>query len=66
MMSPTNRADFQNGQRSDAFVGLNYLGTDFLKGHRFAIELGTPFYQYLHGLQMNQDFTGIFGYQKTF
>ena len=41
-----------------AYVGGNFIGTDFAKGHRVALEVGTPVGK--------PSLIAILGWQKTF
>ena len=69
IMGPVQTAnpDFQGGERIDILGGVNFLVTDgALKGNRFAIEFGAPFYQDLNGPQMETNWTLTAGWQLAF
>jgi hypothetical protein len=56
-----------DGRRLDLSFGVNYLFNEgFLQDNRLAIELGTPIYQRLDGLQMEVDYKLTVGWQKIF
>ncbi len=47
----TNRPDFQGRSNLNLYGGLNAV----IRGHRLAIEVGTPVYQNVQGFQLEQD-----------
>ncbi len=50
----------------DLHVGVNLLGQQgALKGHRLALELGTPIYEKVDGLQMSNDWVTTLAWQKA-
>jgi len=66
VMAPVQTAnpDFLGGDRAEAGVGVNLLGTQgALSGHRVALEMLWPFYQDLNGPQLETDHTLTVGYQ---
>ncbi len=64
---PTADPTLRGGKRIDAFAGLNYYcQSGPLKGHRLALEAGTPIYQNLDGPQLGMDWMVILGWQKSF
>jgi len=66
MMSPVNDPTLQHGNTTSIHLGFNLLGTDYLPGHRLALEVGTPIYQDLSGPQMKAISNVTLGYQKAF
>ena len=66
-MSTLFRTDFQGGQTIDGAVGANFLVTGGpLKGHRFAVEASMPLYENFNGIQMQQQYKFMIGYQVAF
>lgn len=66
-MNPVMNADQLGGQRVDALIGFNLMGTSgSIKGHRLAVEFGMPAYQDLDGPQLETDSNLIIGWQKAF
>jgi len=64
MMVPTADPDLRGGDRVDALVGVNFYGrSGWINGHRLAIEFGVPVYQWLHGPQLETDWTIMAGWQ---
>lgn len=66
---PVQTADPDNygGEKVDLALGVNLVGqTGAFKGHRLALEVSTPIYQDLNGVQMEQDFSFTIGWQKAF
>lgn len=64
---PTADPDLRGGERIDAFAGINYyFQGGALKGHRLAVEAGTPIYQDLDGPQLGMDWMMTVGWQKAF
>ena len=64
---PTANPNIQGGDRIDVFGGINYLCRQGpLKGHRFAVEAGTPVYQDLDGPRLGMDWMVTAGWQKAF
>jgi hypothetical protein len=52
---PTNRTNFQAGQRLNILFGLNYVfPSGILQGQRLGVEGGVPLYQNLSGPQLQQ------------
>lgn len=66
MMSPAFDPKNYHGQRHYALVGFNYIGTTFLKGHRFALEYAMPTSQNLSGYQLKSLPSFTLGWQKAF
>ena len=67
MMVPTARTDLRGGKRLDMSLGTNmYIRSGNLKGHRIALELSLPVYQYLDGPQLETDWIVTLGWQKAF
>ncbi len=62
-MSPVLNSTTYHGQRSTAFVGLNYLHSS---GHRLALEYGVPVSYNVSGPQMSVDSVLTLGWQKAF
>jgi len=61
--------DAKNSGRDevDLHLGINLLGQQgLLKGHRLAVEVGTPIYEKVDGLQMSNDWNVTLGWQKAF
>lgn len=68
IMGPVPTADpaIQGGERIDLFYGLNFLFQDgAFKGHRLAVEAGTPLYQDLDGPRLGMDWMMTIGWQKA-
>jgi hypothetical protein len=64
---PTSDPSNQAGERIDLFAGLNYhCQNGLFKGHRLAIEAGTPIYQNLDGPRLGMDWMVVVGWQKAF
>jgi hypothetical protein len=64
---PTADPDLRGGERLDALLGLNvYVRKGPLRGHRFALEAGVPFYQHLDGPQLETDWRAVLGWQLAF
>lgn len=66
---PSQEADpaLYGGQRLDALVGANVLVPEgALKGTRFGLEVGAPFYQSLNGPQLAGSWELVFGVQRAF
>lgn len=66
---PTADPNLRGGNRLDLLFGLNFLvpkGLKFIKGQRFAIEMGFPIYQDLDGPQLETDFVLTAGWQYAF
>lgn len=60
----TANPDFQGGDRVDAGIGVNLLGTrGALAGHRVAVEYMVPVHQDLNGPQLETDSVLTVGYQ---
>jgi hypothetical protein len=58
---------FYGGEEVDAYFGVNLAGqSGVIRGHRLALEVGTPIYQDLNGPQMETDWTLMLGWQKAF
>jgi len=69
VVAPVQTADPVNygGERVDVFLGVNLIGqTGTLRGHRLALEVGTPIVQDLNGPQMETDWMATLGWQKAF
>ncbi|MCG2634554.1 MAG: transporter [Gammaproteobacteria bacterium] len=69
IVAPVQTADpaNQGGERVDLFVGLNLVGQRAaLRGHRLALEIGTPIYEDLNGPQLKTDWIATVGYQYAF
>lgn len=69
IMGPVQTADPANygGQRIDAYLGANFIVPDGpLENYRLGIEIGTPLYQNLHGVQMRAKWQMTIGIQKAF
>jgi len=69
IMAPVQTANPENygGKTTVGYLGLNLAGQEsWRRGHRVAIELGTPFSQDLNGPQMKLDKTLTFGWQYAF
>lgn len=67
--APVQTADPDNygGEKVELFGGVNFMvPSGYLKGHRFALEVGAPVYQDLNGPQMETDLTVTVGWQKAF
>lgn len=65
--SEQSNPEFYGGQRVDALLGANVLvPKGQLKGVRFGLEAGAPFYQNLNGPQMAGQWEMMFGAQKAF
>lgn len=63
----TANPDFYGGEKIDAYLGVNLAGqSGVIRGHRLALEVGTPIYQDLNGPQMETDWTLMVGWQKAF
>jgi len=63
----TANPDFFGGDKLELYGGVNLVGqSDWLRGHRLAIEAGAPVYQDLNGPQMETDWTLTVGWQKAF
>jgi hypothetical protein len=63
---PTADPDRRGGHRLDVLPGLNLeLPLGALGRHRFAIELGLPVYQWLHGPQLETDWRLVVGWQHA-
>lgn len=55
------------GERLDLILGINLLGpSDFLEGHRLALDLRLPLWQDLNGRQLETDSLLTLGWQKSF
>jgi hypothetical protein len=66
-MSPTSEASFTGGQRLDFLLGANFVvPSGSLKGHRLAVEGGTPLFQKVNGIQMKNRYNFTIGWQKAF
>lgn len=66
-MGPTTNATFSGGKRLDFLLGANFIvPSGALKGHRLAIEAGTPLYQKVNGIQMKNRYNITLGWQKSF
>jgi hypothetical protein len=64
---PTADPDRRAGRRIDVGVGVNWLfQRGSLQGHRFALEVLTPVYQWLDGPQLETDWVVVTGWQKAF
>ncbi len=64
---PTADPALRGGERIDAFGGINYYCQNgMFKGHRLALEAGTPIYQDLDGPQLGMDWMITLGWQKAF
>jgi nitrous oxide reductase accessory protein NosL len=59
MMAPAANTDNYGHKRVNGFVGLNYAFSNDSKFNklRLGIEAGLPIYQYLEGIQMNENYT---------
>jgi len=69
IVAPVQTADPDNygGERVDALFGINLVGqSGAFRGHRLALEIGTPVLQDLNGPQMETDWTATVGWQKAF
>ncbi len=69
IVAPVQTADPDNygGERVDAFIGVTLSGqSGAFKGHRLALEVGTPIFQDLNGPQLETDWTVTLGWQKLF
>ena len=63
----TANPDFQGGDRVDASLGVNFLGTSgALKNFRLGLEFDLPLYQNLNGPQMEVDYNFTAGIQYAF
>ncbi len=61
---PTADANLQGGKRIDILAGLNfYSRSGITKGHRLAVEVGTPIYEDLDGPQMSTQWMVTVGWQ---
>lgn len=66
-MSPVFKTSLRGGTRVDAFLGVNYQVTSgALKGHRLALEVGAPIYEYLDGPQLSTQSSLMLSWQKSF
>ena len=66
MMSPTNQTNLDR-KSHNLFLGANYLSQKgFLMGHRFAAEIGAPFYQEFGGTQLKTNLIIQLGWQKAY
>jgi hypothetical protein len=67
LIVPTAFPDLRGGERLDLLVGANFVVTGGpLRGHRFALELGTDLYQDLDGPQLESDWQLVAGWQLAF
>ena len=63
----TSDPNRRGGKRLIIYLGANWFAREgALKGHRLAIELGTPAYESLDGPQLETDRVLIFGWKKAF
>ena len=66
MMVPTADPNLRGGERVDAALGLNLLGTGgWVEKHRLAAELLMPVYQSMNGPQLATDWTFVVGWQYS-
>lgn len=65
--APTLNPDNYGGETVTIFAGVNLMGQrGALRGHRLALEVGAPIYQYLNGLQLETDWIATLGWQYAF
>lgn len=63
----TANPDFQGGHLLDGHIGVNLIGqSGFLKDQRIAAEFGIPFWQSLHGPQLQTTSVLTLGWQYAF
>ena len=65
MMVPTAQTDSHGGTRLDGLLGVAYRLPQ-APDHRLALELGAPLYEHLDGVQMQQDWRFMLGWQHAF
>ena len=64
---PTADPDRRGGKRIDVLGGVNWhFQSGPLRGHRLALEVGLPAYQWLDGPQLETDWTLTLGWQRAF
>lgn len=67
MVVPTADTNLQGGKRVDLLAGLNFYSPNGVaRGHRLAIEAGTPVYENLDGPQMRTRWLLTAGWQYAF
>jgi len=69
IVGPVQTADPRNygGEWVDLLAGVNFaVQGGPLRGHRLALEVGTPVYQDLHGPQLKTDYVLTLGWQYAF
>lgn len=63
-MVPTADASLKEGERIDAFVGINIMVHEGpMAGHRVAVEVGYPIYQHVKGPQLGTGIQTTVGWQ---
>jgi hypothetical protein len=56
----------RGGKRIDVGLGVSlFAPQDFFEGHRIAIEVARPVYQYLDGPQLETDWIVTVGWEKV-
>ncbi|MCK0152232.1 transporter [Alcanivorax sp. S6407] len=67
LVNPAADPESKGGRRLDLGVGVNLLGKQgAVKGHRLAFEYKAPVQQSLNGLQLENDYVFVVGWQKAF